>query len=99
MDRLTEQQIAAALSALPEWRLENKTITRRYRFHAFPAAMAFTNAVADEAERRNHHPFIAIDYKVVTLRLTSWHTGGLTQQDFDEATRFDNFYASHSSLD
>jgi 4a-hydroxytetrahydrobiopterin dehydratase len=92
MDKLTEPEIAAGMKSLPNWSLDNKAISRRYRFASFMEAIRFTNAVAEEAERRNHHPFISIDYKVVTLRLTSWHAGGLTQADFDEAKDCDEIY-------
>ncbi|MBX5435897.1 MAG: 4a-hydroxytetrahydrobiopterin dehydratase [Alicyclobacillaceae bacterium] len=85
-------EIQARLAALPEWSLDQKQIVRRYRFLSFRDAMRFANGVAEVAERRNHHPFIAIDYKVVTLRLTSWHAGGLTDADFDEAREFDQLY-------
>ncbi|SFU72282.1 4a-hydroxytetrahydrobiopterin dehydratase [Alicyclobacillus macrosporangiidus] len=93
-ERLTDDEIQAALAKVPEWRLEEKTIWRRYRFPSFMEAVGFVNRVAEVAERRNHHPFISLDYKVVTLRLTSWHAGGLTQADFDEAAEFDALYGS-----
>jgi 4a-hydroxytetrahydrobiopterin dehydratase len=57
-------------------------------------AIGFVNAVAREAERLNHHPFISIDYKVVTLRMTSWHAGGLTELDFTAAAAFDAAYTA-----
>ncbi|MCL6443158.1 MAG: 4a-hydroxytetrahydrobiopterin dehydratase [Alicyclobacillus sp.] len=94
--KLSDVQIQTNLARVPGWTLDGKFITRRYKFPSFPAAIKFVNAVADEAERRNHHPFIAIDYKMVTLRLTSWHAGGLTEADFDEAVAFDALYAAAS---
>lgn len=90
--KLEAEGIEELLQTVPEWKLEEKTIWRRYRFHTFPDSVSFVNKVADVAEARNHHPFIAIDYKVVTLRLTSWHAGGLTEADFAEATEADEIY-------
>ena len=52
----------------------------------------FVNEVASIAEADNHHPMIAIDYKMVTLRLTSWHAGGLTDLDFESAAGFDQAF-------
>lgn len=92
--KLEPVQIEALLPTIPEWKLEDKTIWRRYRFASFPDAIVFTNSVADIAEARNHHPFIAIDYKMVTIRLTSWHAGGLTKADFEEAKDCDAIYDS-----
>lgn len=93
MDVLSEAEISHRLSGIPEWKRDGKFISRRYAFQSFMEAMAFTNRVAEVAERRNHHPFISIDYKMVTLRLTSWHAGGLTSADFDEAAELDKIYA------
>ncbi len=93
MDRLTEKEIEEALLVLPHWKLDNKTITRRFQFDTFVGAMEFTNKVAEMAEEQQHHPFISIDYRVVTLRLTSWHAGGLTQLDVDAARKYDELYS------
>ncbi|MBX6354131.1 MAG: 4a-hydroxytetrahydrobiopterin dehydratase [Thermoflavifilum sp.] len=90
--KLEEAQIQQRLTELPDWQREDKFITRRYKFSTFPDAIRFVNRVADISEARNHHPFISIDYKFVTLRLTSWHAGGLTDDDFDEAKAFDAAY-------
>lgn len=97
MSKLDERAIQAALQTVPEWKLDEKVIVRRFKFKSFQDAMKFANQVADIAEARNHHPFISIDYKVVTLKLTSWHAGGLTEADFDEAQAFDQVYLSFTS--
>ncbi|MDI3257144.1 MAG: 4a-hydroxytetrahydrobiopterin dehydratase [Kyrpidia sp.] len=93
MDVLSEAEIQRRLSEIPEWKRDGRFISRRYAFKSFTEAIAFTNRVADVAERRNHHPFISIDYKMVTLRLTSWSAGGLTAADFGEAAELDEIYA------
>ncbi|MDI3328330.1 MAG: 4a-hydroxytetrahydrobiopterin dehydratase [Alicyclobacillaceae bacterium] len=90
--KLTEEQIQERLPEIPEWSLDGKRISRRFRFSSFPEAVRFVGAVAEVAERRNHHPFISIDYKVVTLQLTTWHAGGLTELDFEEAKELDELY-------
>jgi 4a-hydroxytetrahydrobiopterin dehydratase len=90
--RLSNEEIQQRLGDVPDWSLDDKFISRRFKFRSFVDAMAFANKVAEIAEARNHHPFISIDYKVVTLRLTSWHAGGLTDADFDEAKAFDLAY-------
>ncbi|MGF7034479.1 4a-hydroxytetrahydrobiopterin dehydratase [Paenibacillus mucilaginosus] len=90
---LTESGIEAGLAQAGGWtRQEERWIVRKYRFPAFRDAVAFVNRVAEAAEELDHHPLIAIDYKLVTLRLTSWHAGGLTALDFTSAARFDEAY-------
>jgi 4a-hydroxytetrahydrobiopterin dehydratase len=92
--RLTEEQIMAELATVPSWtRLDEKWIQRKYKFSTFPDAIAYVNKVADIAEEVQHHPFISIDYKLVTLKMSSWQAGGLTQLDFDLAKRFDDVFA------
>lgn len=91
--KLNEEQIAGKLAAAAGWQLEEgKWIVKKYRFREFPEGIVFVNRVAAEAERLNHHPFIAIDYKLVTLRMTSWHAGGLTELDFAAAAAFDQAF-------
>jgi 4a-hydroxytetrahydrobiopterin dehydratase len=97
-EKLTDEQIEGRMAVQPEWKREDdKWIVRRFRFPSFPEAVAFVNAVAEIAEELNHHPLIAIDYKMVTLRLTSWTTGGLTELDFDSAARYDKVYETMGS--
>jgi 4a-hydroxytetrahydrobiopterin dehydratase len=88
--RLTPEEIDARLASSPGWKREDeKWIAKRYRFSAYLDGIEFVRRVAAEAERLDHHPFIAIEYKLVTLRLTSWHAGGLTKTDFEAAEAFD----------
>jgi 4a-hydroxytetrahydrobiopterin dehydratase len=78
---LTEKEIAAALPSLPGWTKADNAIERHFKFPDFLAAMAFVNRVADEAEKANHHPDIAIHYNQVTLSLWSHDSGGVTKRD------------------
>lgn len=71
---------------------DHKWIMRKYRFAEFLQGIRFVNEVARLAEANNHHPMIAIDYKLITLRLTSWHAGGLTELDFSTAAQFEQAY-------
>lgn len=71
---------------------ENETIRKTYRFSTFMEAIAFVNEAARLAEQYNHHPHIAIDYRDVTLGLTTWSAGGLTELDFALALEFDRLY-------
>ncbi len=88
--KLTPGEIDARLASSAGWKREDeKWIAKRYRFPSYLDGIEFVRRVAAEAERLNHHPFIAIEYKLVTLRLTSWHAGGLTALDFEAADAFD----------
>lgn len=90
--KLTEDEILNQLGTVEDWVREDKRIRRRFKFPSFAQAMQFVNQVADYAEQATHHPFIAIDFKAVTLQLTSWHAGGLTDADFLEARACDELF-------
>jgi 4a-hydroxytetrahydrobiopterin dehydratase len=87
---LSESELQEQLSELPGWKVEDdKWIVKKYMFPTFPEAVAFVNKVADIAEAQVHHPFISIDYRKVTLRLTTWNSGGLTMLDIRSAKAYD----------
>ncbi|SFL93437.1 4a-hydroxytetrahydrobiopterin dehydratase [Paenibacillus sp. 1_12] len=96
MSKLSEEAVAEKLDLVEGWsREDGKWIAKRYRFSQFLEGIAFVDKVAHIAEKElNHHPMIAIDYKLVTLRLTSWNAGGLTDLDFTAAARFDAAYVT-----
>jgi 4a-hydroxytetrahydrobiopterin dehydratase len=87
---LTEEQLAAALVALPGWQQGDRQIRKVYDFASFPAAMRFVHRVADLAEARNHHPDIVIEYRRVTLGLHSHDAGGVTKRDIGLAHAIDD---------
>ena len=88
---LSDSELQERLRELTGWKLEEdgRTIAKKYMFPSFPEAIAFVNKVASIAEAQVHHPFISIDYRKVTLRLTTWHSGGLTMLDFAAAKAYD----------
>ncbi|QHW35120.1 4a-hydroxytetrahydrobiopterin dehydratase [Paenibacillus rhizovicinus] len=93
MEKLATEAADAAIASLAGWtRQDEKWIAGSYRFVSFPAAIAFVSQIAEVAEAMNHHPFIGIDYKKVTLRLTTWHAGGLTELDIRSAERYNEVY-------
>jgi 4a-hydroxytetrahydrobiopterin dehydratase len=64
-------------------------LERTFELPSFRDAIAFVGRVADLAEEANHHPDIAISYKKVTLRWTTHSAGGLTDLDYELASRTD----------
>jgi 4a-hydroxytetrahydrobiopterin dehydratase len=84
---LDDAVIDEALDRLPEWSRDGDTLVRTYQRHDWPDAVALLNEVADEAQRRNHHPDVCITgYRTVTFRLTTHSKGGITNRDVDLAS-------------
>ena len=81
MTLLDDAAIESALAG-SAWRREGDALVLVAKRRDFRDAIAFVNAVADEAERLNHHPDICIRrYRTVELRLTSHDAGGITKRD------------------
>ena len=85
MNTLDETQITQALSQLPGWKRDGKTISRTFEFKDFIASMGFVTQVAILSEKAFHHPDIDIRWNKVTITLTTHDAGGLTQKDADLA--------------
>jgi len=83
--RLSEAEVESSLSEFPEWSEVGGGLQRTFEFEDFRASMRFVNAVAEEAEKAQHHPDIMIRYNKVTLTLSTHDAGGITQKDFDLA--------------
>ncbi|MFP7298126.1 4a-hydroxytetrahydrobiopterin dehydratase [Neobacillus niacini] len=98
MEKLTPSEVQEKLSSVTDWRLtDEKWIERKYRFRDYLKGIEFVNLVANQSEKVNHHPFISIDYKVVTVRISSWNARGLTHLDFELAAKYDEFFLQTKS--
>ncbi|MGH9428938.1 MAG: 4a-hydroxytetrahydrobiopterin dehydratase [Terriglobia bacterium] len=89
MAKLTPEAAQAQLKKLSGWSLKGEAISKQYTWPSFPEAMKFVNQVADLAEQADHHPDILINYRRVTLTLSTHSEGGLTRKDFDLAERIE----------
>jgi 4a-hydroxytetrahydrobiopterin dehydratase len=93
MEKLSLSEIQQKLTTVPNWRItEEKWIERKFRFVEYLNGLEFVQRVAELSEKMNHHPFISIDYKLVTLKITSWHAKGLTELDFELVKKYDAIY-------
>jgi 4a-hydroxytetrahydrobiopterin dehydratase len=81
--RLTDEERAAALAALPEWELDadRDAIVRRFTFADFSAAFGFMTRVALAAEKADHHPIWSNAWNRVDIVLTTHDAGGLSARD------------------
>ena len=86
---LSDQDARTRLAALAGWEIDGDRLRKRYTLDSFKAAIAFVNRVAALAEAADHHPDILIEYRHVTLTLTTHDEGGLSARDFSLAARID----------
>ncbi len=82
MPKLSEPEIQQALTGVAGWSRSGDALNRTFTLPSFPAALVFACAVGNLAERADHHPDMLIQYKKVTLKLSTHSAGGLTERDF-----------------
>ncbi len=87
--KLSDDEIAAALPAVPGWTRTGDGIDRRYMFADFVGAFAFMTRVALLAEKADHHPEWSNVWNRVDVRLTTHDAGGLSAKDFALARAID----------
>lgn len=93
---LSDEERAAALEGLPEWRYdpEARAIRRDFAFADFGEAFAFMTRVAITAERADHHPDWSNAWNRVAVALSTHSEGGVTGKDIALARAMDGFAAT-----
>ncbi|GAA0501159.1 4a-hydroxytetrahydrobiopterin dehydratase [Salinibacillus aidingensis] len=93
MERLPAEEIEKQLDYLSDWNVEDgRWLTKRYRFTEFLTGIQFVNEIAELSEEVDHHPFISVEYKVVTVKLTSWRAKGITDLDMELIQKYDSIF-------
>jgi len=92
-DAATEQQLNDALVILSDWSHVDSQLQRQFRFANYHHTMAFVNAVADIANREDHHPEMVVGYNHCTVRYSTHSVnqgrGGISHNDFICAAKID----------
>jgi len=63
------------------WSEVDNALERTFELASFKHALDFVSRVGELAQREDHHPHIAIDYKKVTLRWWTHTSDGITDRD------------------
>ena len=86
-DVLSEDQVDAALTALPDWRYRLGGLVTVYKAPTSAAALELVAAVGRLAEEQNHHPDLDWRHNRVFLRYSSHDAGDeVTRRDVTAAT-------------
>jgi 4a-hydroxytetrahydrobiopterin dehydratase len=89
---LTEIEEDRYLSELDGWKVERVSvhkIRKTFMTETFRKAIGFVNSIADLAEEENHHPELHINYRRVTVELSTHAILGLSENDFIVAAKID----------
>ena len=76
-------------ATLPQWTVDQQSISRELVFRDFNEAFAFMSRVALLAESRNHHPNWSNVYNRVSITLSTHDLGGLSDLDVELAAAID----------
>ena len=91
-NRLSASQIQSELKKLnhasgAEWKIQQDKLYKQFAFNDFADAMQFMQKVAEEADKIDHHPEWCNVYNRVTVNLTTHSAGGITELDFQLASK------------
>ena len=91
---LAQHQLDYFKEKNPSWLIDNKTITREFKFDNFIDAFAFMSKVALLSEKMDHHPDWQNTYNKVKINLTTHDKGGITTNDIKLAESIDKLINS-----
>ncbi len=89
VERLDDDKIASRLEALEGWERDGDAIARAFKLDDFVGSVEFVNRITPVAEQMNHHPDLSISWNKVNVSLSTHSQGGITENDFDLATRIE----------
>lgn len=93
---LTNDEIAALLPVLKDWRFAGGRITRDFSFRNYHQTIAFVHEIADVIHAEDHHPELIVTYNRC---IVNFHThsvnggqGGISINDFICASKIDRLF-------
>ena len=89
MALLTDDEIQSRLEQLEGWDRDGDALRKEFKFDDFLGSIDFVNRITPAAEEMNHHPDLAISWNRVTVSLSTHSQGGITENDFELASRLD----------
>lgn len=87
--KLSDAEIQAALRGLPDWKVLNGKLHRKYHFPDFVYAFGFMAAAAVAIEAMGHHPEWSNVWNRVIVDLTTHDAGGITEKDVTLAQKLE----------
>lgn len=92
---LSDEGENGLINQLHSWTLDRRgehRLIKKFDFNSFVEAIGFVNTLAMIAEEERHHPSIYIDYRTVTIELSTHSILGLSENDFIMAAKIDGTY-------
>lgn len=96
-EKLKETEITRHLEELnklagdEKWIIENGKLYKQFKFKSFIRAFGWMSQIAIWAEKLKHHPEWFNVYNVVKVELVTHDVGGISELDFQLATKMEMF--------
>jgi 4a-hydroxytetrahydrobiopterin dehydratase len=90
MPLLSDDDVERRLESLEGWRREGDAIVKEFKLDDFKGSVDFVNRLTPVAEEMNHHPDLSISWNKVEVSISTHSEGGLTENDFELASRIDS---------
>lgn len=94
--KVSDEELKELIKLIPDWNIEVRDnvmqLEKCFTFSDYPAAVAFTNLLAEISEEEGHHPAILLEWGKVTVTWWSHKIKGLHRNDFIMAAKTDTLY-------
>ena len=89
METLNDDDIRAALEALPGWEYDGQSLRKEYQLTTYREAIGLIQVIADAAEEADHHPDLTNRFDKVEVSLRTHSANGVTRKDVELASKID----------
>jgi 4a-hydroxytetrahydrobiopterin dehydratase len=89
MALLDDAQIDEKLGELDGWKRDGDEIVKTFERGDFVGSVKFVDSLVEPAEGMGHHPDLEVSWDKVTVKITNHAEGGLTENDFELASKID----------
>lgn len=90
--KLESSAVDPWLAAHPGWARNGDALEKTFTFEDFASALAFVVRIGMIAEKRDHHPDVALGWGKASVLWTTHDAGGITQSDLDLAEATDRVF-------
>ncbi len=85
MRLLDPSEITEELKSLPGWKMDGNVLTAQFHFYSFSDLVAFVVKISFLAQAADHHPDMQIQYRTLTVNLSTHEVKHITDRDINMA--------------
>ena len=84
--KLSENEIAEALTQLDGWTLSGNSIVKVFATGGFPQTLGLVVSIGALCQQHDHHPdYLTLKYSSVEVSFSTHSAGGITNKDIEIA--------------